>query len=89
MYYMNKNNIKNTIKKVSSSDMRIRFSEIYNNVRYTGDPVIITNHNDESVVMMRVSDVYPEVTDTEHYNNFFLTSVGKEIIDEPDFYERK
>lgn len=53
------------MKTFTSTEMRKKFSDAYNLVRYGGESVKISNHGDESVVMLRVADVYPEPTITE------------------------
>lgn len=53
------------MKTYTSTEMRKKFSDAYNLVRYGGEPVKISNHGDDSVVMLRVADVYPEPTTEE------------------------
>ncbi len=52
-------------KNITITNLRSNLSEVYNSVKYTGDPIYITNHGDTDVIMMRVSDVYPNPTDQE------------------------
>ncbi len=45
---------------ISTTDLRTRLSDVYHSVQRTGKPMVVTNHGDAGVVMLRVSDVYPE-----------------------------
>ncbi len=53
------------MKTYTSTEMRNKFSDAYNSVRYSGEPVAISHHGDASVIMLRASDVYPEPTINE------------------------
>ncbi len=53
------------MKTITSTEIRKKFSDAYNSVRYCGEPIKISHHGDESVVMLRISDVYPEPTVSE------------------------
>lgn len=48
------------MKTYTSTEIRKQFSAAYNAVRFGGEPVKISHHGDESVIMLRVADVYPE-----------------------------
>ena len=60
------------IETYTATDARKKFSDIYNKVRYSGEPVIITNHGDDSVIMLRTKDVYTPPTTRE----MFLASIA-------------
>ena len=53
------------MKTYTSTEIRKKFSDAYNSVRYRGEPITISHHGDESVIMLRLADVYPEPTATE------------------------
>lgn len=55
------------MKTYTSTEVRKKFSEAYNYVRYGGEPVKISSHGDDSVVMIRLADVYPEPTALDLY----------------------
>jgi len=47
------------MKIITASEMRTKFSEVYQSVRYQGEPVAISHHGDDSVIMLRRADLYP------------------------------
>jgi prevent-host-death family protein len=51
--------------KISATQFRENFSEFYNSVKFTGKPIVITNHGDGSIALVRVEDIYPEVSAAE------------------------
>lgn len=55
------------MKTYTSTEIRKKFSDAYNSVRYSGEPIAISHHGDESVILMRKEDVYPEPTSDELY----------------------
>lgn len=55
------------MKSYSATELRKKFHEAYNQVRFGGTPITITNHGDNSVIMIRKADLYPDPTTAELY----------------------
>ena len=75
------------IKSYSSTELRKKFSEAYNFVRYGGGAVTVTNHGDDSVVMMRKADVYPEPTAEELATLAEESGAFDDVKNDPVTYE--
>lgn len=74
------------MKTYTSTEIRKKFSAAYNSVRYLGEPVKISHHGDESVVMLRVADVYPEPTVAElHKVAAYSGAFDEEANDDPSY----
>ena len=49
------------VKSYSATELWKKFHEAYNQVRFGGTPITITNHGDDSVVMIR-KDIAQAIT---------------------------
>jgi len=77
------------MKTYTSTEIRKKFSDAYNSVRYCGEPIKISHHGDDSVIMMRVSDVYPEPTVSELYTVAANSGAFTEEVLDAVTYEEK
>lgn len=77
------------MKTYTSTEIRKKFSDAYNSVRYCGEPIKISHHGDESVIMLRVSDVYPEPTVSELYKVAAKTGAFDAELPDAVSYEEK
>ena len=53
------------MKSYTATELRKKFHEAYNQVRFGGEAITITHHGDDSVIMIRKADLYPEPTAAE------------------------
>jgi len=74
-------------KSYTTTELRKKFHEAYNLVRFGGTPVTITHHGDDSVVMIRKEDVYPDVSIEEMGRLASSSGAFAEVIDDPVEYE--
>ncbi len=54
-----------SMKSYTATELRKKFHEAYNQVRFGGEAITITHHGDDSVIMIRKADLYPEPTADE------------------------
>jgi len=77
------------MKTYTSTEIRKKFSDAYHSVRYCGEPIKISHHGDESVIMLRVSDVYSEPTVSELYKTASKSGAFAEEVPNSITYEEK
>lgn len=75
------------MKTYTSTEIRKKFSDAYNSVRYCGEPIKISHHGDDSVIMLRVSDVYPEPSISELHKTASKSGAFTEELSEAVTYE--
>jgi prevent-host-death family protein len=71
----------------TATELRKKFHEAYNQVRFGGTPVTITHHGDDSVILIRKEDVYPEVSIDDLNRLAAQSAAFTEVADDPVDYE--
>ncbi|PIR83546.1 hypothetical protein COU18_02570 [Candidatus Kaiserbacteria bacterium CG10_big_fil_rev_8_21_14_0_10_51_14] len=75
------------MRTISTTDARKRLSAIVEAVRSTGKPVAIGRRNKPEVMIIRVADYNPELSDVTNLN--MLGGAFDFLWDEPDLYTDK
>ena len=75
------------MKTFTASEMRTKFKEAYNHVRFSGEPITITHHGDDSVVLVRKADIYPEPTTTDLSRMAAISGAFDDVINDAVTYE--
>jgi len=75
------------MKTYTATELRKKFHEAYNQVRFGGEAISITHHGDDSVIMIRKADLYPEPTTSELHRMAAISGAFDDVVNDPVKYE--
>jgi PHD/YefM family antitoxin component YafN of YafNO toxin-antitoxin module len=75
------------MKTYTATELRKKFHEAYNQVRFGGETILITHHGDDSVIMIRKADLYPEPTTSELHGMAAISGAFDDVVNDPVKYE--